>query len=41
MNGRLGKYKFSSFMILIDSKPKSSIIIGKHMQKLQKKKPIW
>ena len=37
MYGRLDNDNFNSLRILIDSGESSSIILGKHMQKVQKK----
>ena len=38
MNGRLGKTKFRTLRILLESGGSSSIVLGKHTQKLRHKK---
>ena len=40
MNSRLGKAKLNSPLIILDSAASSSIVLGKHTQKLRKKIPI-
>ena len=37
MNSRLGKYKFNSLRVILDSVSRSSIIVGKYMQILWNK----
>ena len=39
MNGRIGKAKFNSLRIILDSVASSSIILGKNISTLQNKIP--